>query len=350
MTTKRLRVAVATGLSEDLCRFIEQAEPRIQLVRDQSLLPPMRHPADFSGDPGFRRTPDQQARFDAMIDDADVLYGIPDVDPKALKRTVEANPRLRWVQVMAAGGGGQVKSAGLSAGQLERVAFTTSAGVHGRPLAEFAVFGVLAGAKSLPRLTAQQHAHTWSGRFQMKQVSEQTVLVLGLGGIGTEVSRTLSGLGARVIGTSRHVHPVDFVDELVHPDAIIDIAGRIDAVVVALPGTDATRQMLGRDFFAAIKRGATLVNVGRGTVVDEAALIAALEDGSIGFAALDVVEKEPLVPESPLWDMPNVLISPHTAALNEAEDRLIAELFADNATRFLDGRELRNRVDTVDFY
>ena len=99
-----------------------------------------------------------------------------------------------------------------------------------------------------------------------------------------------------------------------------------------------------------MRPGTILVNVGRGTVVDEDALLPALRDGSIGFAALDVFAVEPLPADSPLWDEPNVLVSPHTAALNAAEDRLIAELFADNATRLLDGRELRNRVDTVDFY
>jgi phosphoglycerate dehydrogenase-like enzyme len=349
-TTERLRVVVATPLSEQLCELIERAEPRIELVRDQTLLPPMRHAADFSGDPSFTRTPQQQRRFDELIDGADVLYGIPDVDPSALRRAVRANPRLRWVQVMAAGGGGQVKAAGLSQEELHRVAFTTSAGVHGGPLAEFAVFGVLAGAKSLPRLLAQQRAHEWSGRFEMKQVSEQTVLVLGLGGIGTEVARQLSALGAHVIGMSRHEHPVDHVDELVHPDALVDAAGRVDAVVVALPGTAATEKMLAEPFFRAIRAGATVVNVGRGTVIDEPALICALQDGRVAFAALDVVASEPLAADSPLWDMPTVLISPHTAALNSAEDRKIAELFADNATRFIDGRGLRNRVDTVDFY
>lgn len=350
MSGERLRVAVATPLSEELCTLIERREPRVELVRDQSLLPPMRHPADFSGDPGFRRSAEEQGRFERLIDDADALYGIPDVNPAALKRTMDANPALRWVQVMAAGGGSQVKAAGLRAEQLERVAFTTSAGVHGAPLAEFALFGVLAAAKSLPRLLAQQRAHEWSGRWQMAQLSEQTVLVLGLGGIGAEVARLLSALGARVIGTSRQERAVEHVDELVHPGAIASVAGRVDAVVVALPGTAATEGMLGAEFFAAARPGLTVVNVGRGTVIDEPALIAALADGTVGFAALDVVAVEPLAADSVLWDHPNVLISPHTAALNVGEDRRIAELFADNATRLLEGHPLRNRVDTVHFY
>ena len=108
--------------------------------------------------------------------------------------------------------------------------------------------------------------------------------------------------------------------------------------------------MLDDAFFAAVRRGTTLVSVGRGTVIDEAALIRALDDGRIGFAALDVFAHEPLDSASPLWQHPSSAISPHTAALEEDEDRLIAELFARNATRFLDGMPLINRVDTVEFY
>lgn len=346
----RLRVVIATPLSEGNLNLIASAEPRLDLIWEPNLLPPMRHAADHEGDPAFTRTSEQESRFRDLVDSAEALYGIPGVDPKALRRTADANLRLRWVQTMAAGGGGQVGAAGLSPEQLARIAFTTSAGVHGGPLAEFAVFGVLAGAKTLPRLLEQQRTHTWSGRWQMAQVSEQTVLVLGLGGIGSEVARLLSGLGATVVGTSRRPIDLPGVSRAIHPDELLSVAPSVDAVVTTLPGTAATTGLLGAEFFAALKSGATVVNVGRGTVIDEPVLIDALRSGVVGFAALDVFASEPLDAASPLWDLPNVLMSPHTAALNEAEERRIAELFASNATRFLDGDELINRVDTVEFY
>ena len=346
----RLRVVVATPLAEQHCEMIERLEPRIDLIRDQSLYPPMRHPADFAGDPSFRRTPSQQQDFENMVDSAEVLYGIPDVDPDALRRTVDANPALRWVHTMAAGGGSQVKGAALTKDQLSRIVFTTSAGVHGGPLAEFAVFGLLAGAKDLGRLIAQQRDQLWTGRWEMRQVSEMTVLVVGLGGIGREVVEKLAGLGATVIGTSRHGAPVDRVDRLIRVDDIVSTVPEVDAIVLTLPGTAATEKLIGAEVFAAVKPGTILVNVGRGTVIDEDALLPALRDGRIGFAALDVFATEPLPDDSPLWTEPHVLVSPHTAALNSAEDRLIAELFAANATRLLDGDELVNAVDTVDFY
>lgn len=350
MSADRLRVAVANPLSEADVARIEEIEPRIDLIHDPDLLPPMRHAADFSGDPAFRRTAAQQTAFEALVDSADALYGIPDVDPRALARTVRANPGLRWVQTMAAGGGAQVRAAELSAAELDRVIFTTSAGVHGGPLAEFAVFGVFAGAKHLPRLSAQKHAKEWSGRWAMRQVSDLTVLVLGLGGIGTETAHKLVALGADVIAFNRSGS--GSVD-----GAAVAPIGELrthlttaDAIVVTLPGTAATEGMLDREFFKYLKPGATVVNVGRGTVIDENALLDALDDRTVAFAALDVFSTEPLSASSGLWDHPSVVISPHTAALDPREERRIAELFAHNASRLLDGEPLRNAVNTIEYY
>lgn len=347
---QKLRVVVASPLSGELCDLVTRVEPRIELVVDQGLLPPMRWPGDHAGDPDFSRTASQQSRFDGLVDTADALYGLPDESPAALRRTVETNPRLRWVHTMPAGGGAQVKAAALAADQLERIAFTTSAGVHGSNLAEFAVFGVLAGAKDLPRLLKQQAAREWHGRWCMRQVDEMTILVLGMGGIGRACATRFIALGAKVIGVSRSACDVPGLSAVVHPSALVDAMAHADALVVTLPGTDATHHLVNADVLEAAPPDCILVSVGRGTVIDEQALVGALRSGAIGYAAMDVFESEPLLPESPLWDMPNVLISPHTAALNAAEDRRIAELFAENARRLLDGVALINPVNTHEFY
>ncbi|MBT2486809.1 MULTISPECIES: D-2-hydroxyacid dehydrogenase [unclassified Microbacterium] len=346
----RLRAVVAVPLREALCRLIEKLEPRLEVVRDHSLMPPMRGPADWTGDPDHRRTSAQEQAFQAMVDSADVLFGIPDVDAGALARTVKANPDLRWVMTTAAGGGSTVKAAGLDRAHLDRIVFTTSAGVHGGTLAEFAVFSVMAGAKGLPRLLADQRSRTWPDRWEMRQIEDMTVLVVGLGGIGTECARRFHALGATVWGTTRSGEPVDGVDRLVPLDRLADAVGEVDAIVVTLPGTDQTHHLIGEEVFDAVKPGAILTNVGRGTVIDEDALLAALDDGRIAFAGLDVFEQEPLDPASPLWSHPNVLVSPHTAALSSQEEERIARRFAENATRLLDGDELRAVVDTVEFY
>ena len=348
--SNRLRVVVATPLSEELAAWIRKQEPRIELVHVPALLPRMRHPADHGGDPSFRRDQQQQREFEELVDSAEVLYGVPDNRAQALRRTADANAGLRWVHTMAAGGGGQVKEADLSSEQLERIVFTTSAGVHSWPLAEFALFGLLAGAKTLERLQRQQQNREWTDRWMMGQLAQQTILVVGLGGIGRRVAELLTAMGATVVGTSRHQTSVPGVSRVIHPDDLVSVAGAVDGVVVTLPGTAATEGLLGTAFFGALRDGATIVNVGRGSVIQESALVSALDSGIVGFVALDVFATEPLPADSPFWHMSNVIISPHTAALSATEDRLIAEVFVANATRLLDGEELQNRVDTVEFY
>lgn len=347
---KMLRVAVANPLKDEDIALIEEREPRVEMVKNDALLPSMRWAADFSGDPEFRRSERQQAAYDALLDSAEVIYGLPD-GPGGLARAVRANTGLRWVQLMAAGGGGQVKSAGLSRAELDRVIFTTGAGPHAGPLAEFAVFGILAGAKDLPRLKAQQHQKLWTGRWEMRELPDLTVLVLGLGNIGREVAAKVHALGARVIGTSRR-SGLQFtdVDEVVDPAELAPVMGRVDAIVNTLPGTDATNRLLSAELIAAVRPGATIVSVGRGTVIDEEALIEALRSGRVGLAVLDVFAQEPLPQNSPLWTLPNVIVSPHTAANSRREEHLLAELFAENATHYLNGEPLRNVVNTVEFY
>ncbi|GHC98823.1 D-2-hydroxyacid dehydrogenase [Zhihengliuella salsuginis] len=350
-TSQRLQVGIAVDLPAEDCDLIEQLEPRVTVLRRPDLNRPARWDADWEGEPGFTRTPEQEQEFAELLAGADALFGIPDVDPALLARTVRANPRLRWVHTTAAGGGAQVRAAGLGREELERVAFTTSAGVHGSTLAEFALFGVLAGAKELRRLERDQAAKLWPvERRYMRHLDEMTVLVVGLGGIGAATAARFAACGSTVWGTSRSGRPVDHVERVVPLDELADAAGEADAIVVTLPGTASTEKLIGADVLAAVKPGTILVNVGRGTVVDEEALVSALDDGRIGFAALDVFATEPLPASSPLWEHPNVLASPHTAALSRHEARRIAKLFAQNATRLLDGEPLRNRVDTVEFY
>ncbi|RXZ67147.1 D-2-hydroxyacid dehydrogenase [Agromyces albus] len=349
---RRLRVAIAAPLSAELVERLQQREPRLDLLVDHSLLPPMRFPADFAGDPAFTRSPAEQTRFETMLDSADAHYGIADTSPSALKRAVAANPRLRWVHTMAAGGGSQVAAAGLDDGELSRVVFTTSAGVHARPLAEFALFGLLAGTKDLPGLQRDQAAREWPAvRRPLGVLAGSTVLVAGLGGIGREVVSLLGGLGVTVLGLGhRTSHPVPGLARRIRRRELADTIGEVDGIVLALPGTARTEGLFGADLLRRVKPGTVLVNVGRGTVIDEPALIEALRIGRLGYAALDVVAQEPLSRESELWSLPNVLISPHTAALDPREEERIADLFAANATLFLDGRTMTNVVDTVEFY
>ncbi len=349
-STKQLHVFVATPLSDEHARLIESLEPRVKLILDHDLLPPVRWPSDHTGDPAFKRSPQQQARFEELRNRADALYGVPDESPAQLADAVAANPRLRWVQTMAAGGGATVRAAGLSEADLARVAFTTAAGVHAPRLAEFALLGALAGLKDVARLQRLMAARTWAERWVMGTLQGCSVLIVGLGHIGRETARVFSLLGADVVAVNRSPRQAAGVRATYPVEWLPDVIGQADIIVCALPQAVGTDQLVSAAALARMQPGAIFVNVGRGTSVDEAALIEALQDGRIGYAALDVVRVEPLPADSPLWTFDNVLISPHTAATSDTEDRQIAELFADNATRLLDGRELRNVVDPVLFY
>jgi phosphoglycerate dehydrogenase-like enzyme len=348
---EKLRVVIAKPLAEEYVERLRAAEPRADFVIEPELLPPMRWPSDHTGDPAFKRTAEQEARFTELLGSADVLYGIPGNDSAALARAVAGNPRLKWVHIMAAGGGSQVEAAQLDDADLARVTFTTSAGVHAATLAEFALFGVLAGAKDLPKLLHQKARHHWSpNRWVMKQVADMTIVVVGMGSIGQECAKRFAELGARVIGVNRSIKPVSHVAQLYTSDEIVEAARGADALVNALPGAVGTENLISREVLEALTPGAIIASVGRGHCIDEDAMTELLASGRLGFAALDVTRVEPLPSHSPLWDLPNVVVSPHTAANSEKEDSRIADLFTANLKAFLDGGKMSNIVDTRYFY
>jgi phosphoglycerate dehydrogenase-like enzyme len=344
-----LRIMITNPHPAADAELLARLEPRLDVVYRPDLMSPSGPRLAFN-DPAFRRTPAQQAEYDALVDSADALFGLPEQSGKALARTVAANHGLRWVHTIPAGGGQQVRSANLAQADLERIVFTTSAGVHSEALAEFALFGVLAGAQRFGRLRSEQAQHVWGDFRVVGGVRTSTVLVVGLGSIGRAVAAKLAALGARVVGIHRRDVEVPGVAGIRPVAEFAAAAAQADAIVMALPGTDQTSGMLSAEVLAAARPGITIVNVGRGSTVDEPALIEALRSGQVGTAVLDVTAVEPLAADSPLWDLPGVLLSPHTAALAGDEARATTELVAENARRLIDGEPLLNVVDTVEFY
>jgi phosphoglycerate dehydrogenase-like enzyme len=254
------------------------------------------------------------------------------------------------VPAPAAGAGQQVRRAELTADELERVAISSASGVHAVPLAEWSIFGLLAFAKGLPRLRRDAAERRWD-HYPTMELRGQTLLVVGAGAIGLEVARLASAFGMRVVGVRRKTdEELPHIDSVHPPEQLRELVGDAHAIVVTLPLTDETRGLIDRDTIGRMRDGAIFVNVGRGRVVDEEALIDALRSGKLAGAALDVTAKEPLPAESPLWELENVIISPHTAALSWHENERIVDLFAENLRRYLRGDELLSRVDTSVFY
>jgi phosphoglycerate dehydrogenase-like enzyme len=345
-------VLIASPLEAELAATIRAADPRAEVHHEPDLLPPARYPGDHQGDPAFRRDPGAEARWRALLDRAEVLFGIPGDSADGLAEVVTGLPGLRWIHATSAGAGEVVRAAGLPAEALEQVAVTTSSGVHAVPLAEFAIFGLLAIAKDLPRLVADQQARRWPEvRRPLRELAGQTLFLVGLGEIGREVARLGKALGLRTVGFRRtEVPPPAHVDEVHGPGRLAELAGEADAMVVSLPLTDHTAGLIDRATIERLPPSCIFVNVGRGAVVDEPALVEALRAGRIAGAVLDVFATEPLPPDSPLWTLPNVLVTAHAAALSARENERITELFCDNLRRYLDGRPLRNLVEPGVYY
>jgi glyoxylate/hydroxypyruvate reductase len=348
----RTQVLIASPLEAELAARIQAADPRAEVLFEPDLLPPAVYPGDHRGDPSFARDAEGEARWRALLDRAEVLFGVPGDSAEGLAEVVNGLPRLRWVHATSAGAGEQVRKAGLSPEALKRVVITTSSGVHAVPLAEFAILGLLAMAKELPRLIEDQRARAWPEvRRPFRELSGQTLFLLGLGEIGREVARLGKALGMRTVGFRRtEGPPPEWVDEVHGPQRLAELAGQADAMVVSLPMTEQTAGLVDRATIERLPASCIFVNIGRGGVVDEPALIDALRDRRIAGAVLDVFATEPLPADSPLWTLPNVLVTPHAAALSARENERIAELFADNLRRHLDGRPLRNVVEPGLYY
>lgn len=334
----RLTVLIASPLTDAQVTRIRAVDPRLDVVFEPGLI----HSGPYAG--GYLGSKTQLdeaelARWRDLLGSADVLF---DFDPHEPARLRQNAPRLRWLQASKSGIGEALRRLGLDR---SGITFCTAAGVHAAPLAEWVVFGMLWLSKQLPRVLDQQRRHHWE-QFEAGMVAGSRALVIGLGGVGREIARQLAALDAEVWGVRRSGGDApEHVARLVDYEAFDAVLGDVDAVVLACPYTAETHHLVNASRLAAMRPGAGLINVARGAVVDEEALIESLRSGHLGGAVLDVQEREPMPAESPLWDLPNVLISPHRASIVRAENDLIVDLFCDNLRRHLDGRPLRNVYD-----
>jgi glyoxylate/hydroxypyruvate reductase A len=249
-------------------------------------------------------------------------------------------PKLRWVQATSAGIGGFVRRYGLDRADL---VFTTAAGTHAVPLAEFALTGALYLIKGVPELLDRQRRHNWS-RYTTRPLHGKHVTVVGLGRIGRHVATTFAALGTHVVGVGR---PGGSSPELpdvtvIDTDALDTVLPDTDVLILTTPLTEQTTHLIDRHRLDLLPDGAVVVNIARGAVLDQAALVDVLAEGRLGGAALDVTDPEPLPDDSPLWDRSDVLISPHSASTLASENAVLVDLFTDNLARWREGRPLRN--------
>lgn len=261
-------------------------------------------------------------------------------------------PNLRWVHSATAG----VERVLTPQAAQRGLVITNARGVFSEPIAEYVLMMILAVMRRLPQLLELQRERTWQP-LEAQEMREVTVGIVGLGSIGREVARLVGSFGARIVATRRAAHGREQVQdpdlpgvEILAADRLPELLALSDFVVLALPLTTDTEDLFDAAMLARMKTGSWLINVARGRLVEERALLRALRDGPMGGAVLDAFRDEPLPPESPLYDVPNLILTPHTSwSSGRVLDRSI-ELFCDNLRRFARGQPLINAVDPAKGY
>jgi phosphoglycerate dehydrogenase-like enzyme len=275
--------------------------------------------------------------------------------------TPEQAPQLRWIQFHWAGIDHVIDAPILNKPD---VVATTLSGAAASKLAEYAVLMMLALGHQLPALISNQMKAEWPRdrweRFAPQELSESTVGIIGYGSIGRQIARLLHTFGATILATKRDpMHPEDtgyipddqgdpsgdLVRRLYPPQAIRSMFRECDFVVITVPLTSETRKLIGAEELAALKANAYLIDISRGGIIDQTALLSALKDNRIAGAALDVFSEEPLPSDHPLWKLPNVIITPHISGITPYYDQRALALFTENLQRYLEGSPLHNQLN-----
>ena len=328
-------ILVGWAMADALLERIASADARVRLLnREIAPLPP---PSQLW--PPF---PDELL---SLVPQAEVLLTL-----RLPPSIPESMPKLRWIHSQAAG----IDYVDGAPGLLDAgVVITSSSGVHARPLSETVVGAIIALAKGFPQAMRRQGRREWV-RYTPEDVTGKVVAIIGAGKIGTAIAHRCLVMGLRVVGVRRNapvegsgVGPFRWV---AGRDGLTEALSVSDYVVLCAPRTPETVGMIGVKEFAAMKVGARFINVARGDLVDETALIAALESGRLGGAYLDVFATEPLPDESPLWDMENVLITGHSGAGSADRDERVVEIFLENLRQYVGGRPLVNVYDPARGY
>lgn len=277
--------------------------------------------------------------FDPTLLEADIAFGQPDPE------TILQSPRLKWVHITSAGYARYDTERFRDFLAQRQGALTNSSQVYARPCAEHALAFMLADARQLPQCFADQGDRGWNQvehRANSRLLTGKEVVLLGFGAIGRRLAELLTPFGVKIRALRRKVSGGD--SEVISLDELPEALRTADYVVNILPDNPSTQGFLSSERFAQMKPGATVYNIGRGTTVDQEALISVLQSGHIRAAYLDVTDPEPLPASHPLWSAPNCFITPHTAGGFDTEFDALVQHFLGNLNRFTEGKEFEDRV------
>lgn len=279
---------------------------------------------------------------DEMISKAEIIFGWPSQDE--LKKA----KNLKWLQLPSAGADGYTDP---DMYLNKDIILTNSSGVYGRAIAEHVLAMILSFNRNLQEYTLLKQEKRWSNILKVRDFYGSTVGIIGFGDIGNEVAIRAKALGARVLVVKRRPSEMpDYIDELYLTEDIDIVLIKSDYIVLALPATVKTRGIISRERLGIMKPDSFLVNIGRGELIDQEALIEALRDKRIGGAGLDVTTPEPLPEDNPLWELPNVIITQHSSGISNENDSKRVNIFIDNLNRYLNNEVLKNIVSFDESY
>lgn len=279
---------------------------------------------------------------DEMLKEAEIIYGWPSHDQ--IKKAIN----LRWLHLPSAGADGYTDS---KLYMNKNALLTTSSGVYGKPIAEHVFAMILSFNRNLQEYALLKQEKRWVSIRKTRDFFGSTVGIIGFGDIGKEVAIRAKALGARVLVVKRRPSTKpDYVDEQYLNEEIDKLLEQSDYIVLTLPATENTKGIISREKVNIMKPDVFLVNIGRGELIDQDALIEALKEKRIGGAGLDVMTPEPLPPDNPLWELPNVMITQHSSGISVGNDSRRTNLFCNNLQRYLNNETLINRVDFSEGY
>jgi len=333
-----VNIVICSYLEPELVERISAVDG-VDVMYRPDLLPVPRYACDHSA-PARDLSESQLNEWRSLVAGADVTFDFDWLDPSTMP---ERCPHLKWIQATSAGIGGLMQRTGIDQ---SNIIATTAGGIHAIPLAEFALLGALYFTKGLPYLARRQHEHHWE-RFTTRQLQGRRALVVGLGGMGREVVRRFNLQGVEVWGLGRdgRTYDVEGLARTIARAELDDVLGEIDILVLSSPLTTETEGMIGGAQIAKLRSDSIVVNISRGQLIDQKALTAALAEGRIAGACLDVFVVEPLPEDDPLWDLDNVIVSPHSASTVATENRDLVTLFLENLDHWRQGEAMRNLYD-----
>ena len=349
--TEKPNILIASPLEEIYVEKIKiSSKGKFNVIFDPEFLPPTRYIADHNGIENFIHTQTQEKKWNNYLEKSEILWDFPfNLGKKNSK--IQKPKKVKWIQTTSSGIGQKVKKINFLN---PKIIITTARGIHAKPLTEFVFFSILNFYKNKEFLDLSKKEKSWK-RYCGIGIEGKSIGIIGAGGIGRQIIKLAKAFDMKTMvlkSPYSSVKNTTFVDEVFEFNHLHEMVKKTDVLVLCAPHTSQTENLINKQAFEVCKDGMILINISRGSLIDEEELISALKTKKIAFAALDVFKVEPLPKESLLWALDNVMISPHSASTVENENELITDIFCHNLNHYINGNfvKMKNIFDFNKMY